>query len=97
MGEHREFVIQTRLGPEKRKQEYYFFSGKKEDQTMIFPKDSGRGVLTADLQAKKFEGEEIHGRGGRGVYRCAPGPRGALGAVGVHTYSAHQKVFICPE
>ena len=61
MGEHREIVIQTRLGPEKRKQEYYFFSGKKEDQTMIFPKDSGRGVLTAGLQAKKIEGEEIHG------------------------------------
>lgn len=61
MTEHHEIVIQTRLGPEKRKQEYYFFSGKKEDQTMIFPKDSGRGVLTADLQAKKIEGEEIHG------------------------------------
>lgn len=56
-------VVQTRLGtnPEQTEQTYYFFSGRKKDQTMIFPKDSGRGVLTADLQAKKLEGEEIHG------------------------------------
>ncbi len=57
MGETREFVVQTRLGPEKKRQTYYFFT----KETMIFPENSGRGVLTTDLQAKKEEEQEVKG------------------------------------
>lgn len=55
--EERVFVVQERLGPEERKELYYFFP----KGTMIWPGRSGRGVLTEDLQARKDEGREVEG------------------------------------
>ena len=54
MGEH-EFVIQRRLGPEN--EPYYIFP----EGTMIWPRNSGRGVLTEDLQARKLEDRKVKG------------------------------------
>jgi len=56
MTENREFVIQTRLGPEEKKTYYVF-----PKNTMIWPQSSGRGKLTKDLQARKLEGRKVKG------------------------------------
>lgn len=52
----RRVVIQRRLVPEQKQPYYVFPKG-----TMVWPQRSGRGVLTADLQAEKLEGEEVSG------------------------------------
>jgi len=55
--ETHEFVVQTRLGPEKKK-DYYIFP----KDVVIWPQGfRRRGVLTADLQARKEEGKEVRG------------------------------------
>jgi len=51
--EEREIVIQERLGP-KEKQTYFVFPKGK----MIWPENSGRGVLEQDLQARKEKGKK---------------------------------------
>lgn len=54
--EVKEFTLQQRFAPES-KQVYYFFP----EGTVIWPKNSGRGVLTEDLQAEKQERAKVSG------------------------------------